>query len=42
MIVTAKEANLVPQVKPVLDRMINFGFRIKAGLYDKIIAIVNE
>ena len=42
LIVTAKEANLVPQVKPVLDRMINFGFRIKAGLYDKIIAIVNE
>lgn len=42
LIVMAKKANLIPQVKPVLDRMINSGFRIKPTLYDKIIGIVNE
>jgi predicted nucleic acid-binding protein len=42
IIMTAKKAGLIPEVKPVLNQMIEAGFRIKDSLYRKVIEIANE
>ncbi len=33
---------LIPEVKPILDKMIEAGFRIKSNLYQKVLEITNE
>ena len=42
IIIKAQKAGLIPEVKPVLDQMIEAGFRIKDSLYLKVIEIANE
>lgn len=42
IIVLAKKAKLIPKAKPVLDLMIDHGFRVKDSLYSKILEIVGE
>lgn len=42
IVMSAKKAGLIPEVKPVLDQMIEAGFRIKDSLYKKVIEMVNE
>lgn len=42
ILVLARQAGLIPEVKPILDRMIEFGFRIDDSLYQKILTIVKE
>jgi len=42
LLIIAKKAGLVPEVKPVMDKMIEAGFRISATLYKNILEIVNE
>ncbi|UCH92670.1 MAG: DUF3368 domain-containing protein [Candidatus Aminicenantes bacterium] len=42
IIMSAKKAGLISEVKPILDRMLEFRFRIKSTLYKKILEIVNE
>jgi predicted nucleic acid-binding protein len=39
---SAKKAGLISEVKPILDRMLEYGFRIKSTLYKKILEMVNE
>ncbi len=38
----AKKKELIPEVRPILDQMIEAGFRIKSNLYQKILEIINE
>jgi predicted nucleic acid-binding protein len=38
----AKKKELIPEVKPILDQMIEAGFRIKSNLYKRILEIVSE
>jgi predicted nucleic acid-binding protein len=33
---------IIPEVKPVMDKMIEAGFRISVTLYEDILEIVNE
>jgi predicted nucleic acid-binding protein len=42
LLIIAKKAGLVPEVKPVMDKMIEAGFRISVTLYEDILEIVNE
>jgi predicted nucleic acid-binding protein len=42
LLILAKKAGLVPEVKPVMDKMIEAGFRISVTLYEDILEIVNE
>lgn len=42
ILIIAKKAGLVPEVKPVMDKMIEAGFRISVTLYKNILEIVNE
>lgn len=42
IIMKAKKEELITDVKPILDQMIEVGFRIKSNLYQKILEIVNE
>jgi predicted nucleic acid-binding protein len=42
LLIIAKKAGLVPEVKPVMDRMIEAGFRMNFTLYKNILEIVNE
>jgi predicted nucleic acid-binding protein len=42
ILVMAKEAKLIPKVKPIVDQMKARGFRIKSDLYHKIIELANE
>ena len=42
IIMSAKNAGLISEVKSVLDRMLEYGFRIKSTLYKKILEMVNE
>lgn len=42
IIISAKKKGLIPEVKPILDQMLEYGFRIKTTLYKKILEIVNE
>jgi predicted nucleic acid-binding protein len=42
ILVMAKEAKLIPKVKPIVDQMKARGFRIKSDLYNKIIELANE
>ena len=42
LLILAKKAGLVTEVKPVMDRMIEAGFRMNSTLYKDILEIVNE
>lgn len=42
LLIIAKQSGLVPKVKPVVDKMIEAGFRISTALYKDILEIVNE
>jgi predicted nucleic acid-binding protein len=42
LIIMAKKAGLIPEAKPILEQMIEAGFRIKSNLYQKILEIVDE
>ena len=42
LLIIAKKQNLIPEVKPVMDNMIEAGFRMNFALYKKILEIVNE
>jgi predicted nucleic acid-binding protein len=42
LLIIAKKAGLVPEVKPVMDKMIEAGFRMNFTLYKNILEIVDE
>lgn len=43
ILLVAKQRNLIPQVQPVMDELINqVGFRVSAQLYQRVLALAQE
>jgi len=42
VLVIAKKNKLIPEIKPVLDRIIDYGFRVSPRLYKQILTMVDE